>query len=215
MLLLSVAERLASPERYWSVVVFFRLGVTLLYYIYLRALFINVPNWSQFVLYQGVHLCTEFGPLALYSDRYIHAINFFTANILRAPRLGVVDTYRYRLRTVRMVALKEWIRCYSILAVGVLIGIVHSYRNSVYYEKFSRQSLDYTLFAQYMAASLAAELFTAWLLTLMFQKIYHVRVWRSAALLLDGQEWFLFILCVLMTTHVTNDPFTSLLKLKL
>jgi hypothetical protein len=168
--------------------------------------------WSEFIFYQSIHLVTEFTPLLLYSEFYI-ALENRMWNALCLPRFAITDAYRYRLRTIRMLALKEWIRVYSILAVALLVCIAHFFVNRVYYPAF--EYIDYGRFVGYMAASFASEFGSAVMVARLFRHLHKVQVWRSVVLLLEGQERFLFVLCVMMTAHVTNDPFISLLHLRL
>jgi hypothetical protein len=57
MALLALTERFASPERYWSFVLFFRLGAVSLYYLYYRSIFLQVP--STYAAWPFVCVCHE------------------------------------------------------------------------------------------------------------------------------------------------------------
>jgi hypothetical protein len=158
-------------------------------------------------LYQSLHMLSEFTPLILYSEWWHQSVVGRVPHAKLRDLLRPTDPVRYRERMLRAVAIKEWVRSYTIIALGLFLSLITNYRNAAYYPAFAE--IEYSRVMWFLTAMLATEMLSTAIITLCFRYLYGVQCWSRATLRFEpGMRW-----CLLwMALHTTNDVYLSLME---
>jgi len=75
MQILDFQDKVVDAHVKWEVSFFWSFGISTLYYMYYRNLFLSISGWGAFFLYQFLHILTEIGPPVQLSDQFIAVRN--------------------------------------------------------------------------------------------------------------------------------------------